>query len=360
MGRGGTCFGWEDVWDNRGMQTRSNRLEGLLTAIMVVLAIALVAAQAIFTMGSQTVKRTEEDIEEVNSEIEKAELESDSLTTELESDVVSWRVAEGRIANKGDGAGLVCYLTFSGGPSSQTKKNLEVLEEAGAVATWFCYADESSVEGLDLSLVADIEEQGSAVGILGYSQSEIYESYWGTVEDYLEDDFLPAKEALEEATGHEIDICRFPGGSTMIAYYNTSLADALPVRILKEGYQYFDWNVSGGDSDSEYYNESGVTPTDTILDNVVSEAQQFAKRDSSICVMLTDAEGKTTTTKALQAIVAALSEMGYEFETLDNSSAGYYERDIEDSDSGDSDSEESESGDSGDSGDGDSGDGDEG
>ena len=313
------------------MTTRKDTLATILTIAIVVLALVVIVAQIVFSVGAGKVSTAESNLAAVEEQLTEAQLENDALQAEASGGIVEWRNAEGRLAYAGDGSGKVCYLTFSGGPTSTlTQSYLDILTENDAVATWFCYADEESVEDLDLSLVSTIEAQGSAVGICGWAQSATYASYWGTIDEYLDEDFRLAEEALEDAAGHEITICRFPGGSSKIAYYSSTLANALPVEILTTGYQYFDWNVSGGDADSDNYNSKGRTPTDDIVDNVISAAQSYAKTDSPICVMLTDATGKTTTEKALQAVIVGLQELGYTFETLDYDSAGFYQRDVYD------------------------------
>ena len=313
------------------MTTRKDTLATILTIAIVVLALVVVVAQIVFSVGAGKVSTAESNLAAVEEQLTEAQLENDALQAEASGGIVEWRNAEGRLAYAGDGSGKVCYLTFSGGPTSTlTQSYLDILTENDAVATWFCYADEESVEDLDLSLVSTIEAQGSAVGICGWAQSATYASYWGTIDEYLDEDFRLAEEALEDAAGHEITICRFPGGSSKIAYYNSTLANSLPVEILTTGYQYFDWNISGGDDDSDNYNAKGRTPTDDIVDNVISEAQSYAKTDSPICVMLTDATGKTTTEKALQAVIVGLRELGYTFETLDYDCAGFYQRDVYD------------------------------
>lgn len=296
-------------------------MSAVLTAVLVALLAIVIVQQVVFNVCAGKADTAEENLSSLQSQISEAQKTNDELQTKTDKNYVKWRNAQGLLACEGDESGKVCYITFDGGPSSeQTEENLSILSEHGAVATWFCMADEEDLSYLDLSLVSTIEQQGSAVGILGWNESETYEFYWGTLDEYLEEDFDKAEKALESAAGHEIEICRFQGGSTKVAYYNSELADKLPKKILNSGYQYFDWNVSGEDG--------GKASADKIADNVLSEAKKYAKTESPICVQLHDDGSSENTTKALPEILDGLEELGYSFEVLDKDTAGFYQRSI--------------------------------
>ena len=203
-------------------------------------------------------------------------------------------------------------------------KNLEILKQKGAVATWFCLANDELYTYLNLDLCKKIEEQGSVVGIHDWDQDDSYSYYKGGVDNYFTSDFDKAKAKLEAAVGHEIKITRFAGGSLTIGYYNPEIGKALPRAMLERGYQYFDWNVLAGDSEpSQFVN--GSTPKDRIVSNVLNEAEYFAKTDSPICVLMHDNPGKNTTTEALPEIIDGLRALGYEFKTLDYDAPGFYQ-----------------------------------
>lgn len=205
-----------------------------------------------------------------------------------------------------------------------TPKNLEILRQKNAVATWFCLANDELYTYLNLDLCKAIEEQGSAVGIHDWDQDDSYSYYKGTVENYFTSDFDKAKAKLEAAVGHEIKITRFAGGSLTIGYYNSAIGKALPRAMLERGYQYFDWNVLAGDSEpSQFVN--GKTPKDKIVHNVLNDAEFYARSNSPICVLMHDNPGKETTTEALPEIIDGLRELGYEFKTLDFDSPGFYQ-----------------------------------
>ena len=310
------------------MNLRGLDITRILTIVVVALFVLVVGQQVLFMVIGDKTAAAQEDLGSLQGQVAEAQTQNQQLTTQLSDKTLEWRNAQGRLSFNGDGTGKVCYLTFDDGPSKTlTPKNLEILKEKGAVGTWFCLGDAEEFPYLDLSLCKHIEEQGNAVGIHDWAQDDSYSYYKGDVENYFTSDFDKTKQVLEEAVGHEIKICRFAGGSPTIRYYNSKIGKTLPQEIIKRGYQYFDWNVLAGDSEpSQFVN--GHTPKDTIVDNVLSAAEKYAKTNSPICVLMHDNPGKDTTTEALPEIIDGLKELGYTFSTLSYDSPGFYQTSI--------------------------------
>ena len=295
---------------------------------LVVLIIAVIAQQVCISIAGATLQSKQNELTQTNSEVQEAQNTKEQLTTKNSEQTLAWRNAQGRLAFSGDGSGKVCYLTFDDGPYTElTNKNLEILKEKGACATWFCLANDEQYTYLDLSLCKTIEEAGSAIGIHDWDQDEHYRYYKGDVDNYFTSDFDKAKEKLEAAVGHEIKIARFAGGSTTIGYYNSSIGTSLPQEMIKRGYQYFDWNVLAGDSETSQM-VNGKVPTKTIINNIISDAEKYAETNSPICVLMHDNPGKTTTTEALPEVIDRLKELGYSFKTLDFNTPGFYQKKI--------------------------------
>ena len=254
-----------------------------------------------------------------------AQATNNTLQEQYASKLIEWRNAQGRLSLSGDGTGKVCYLTFDDGPDDElTPTNLRILTEKGAVATWFCLANDETYEYLNLDLCKDIEAQGSAVGIHDWDQDDSYSYYKGTVDNYFTSDFDKTKEKLEAVVGHEIKIMRFAGGSSTIGYYNSKIGKALPRAVLERGCQFFDWNTLAGDSESSQF-VNGSTPKSKIVSNILNDAEYFARNNSPICVLMHDNPGKETTTEALPEIIDGLRDLGYEFKTLTYDSPGFYQ-----------------------------------
>lgn len=306
------------------MQSTRNIFRILVIAV-VVLFIGAILQQLYISHVNTNFANAQPELEQAKSNVANAQLEYDSLQREVEEKYIEWRNAQGRLSIQGSGTGKVCYLTFDDGPCDElTPKNLEILKQKNAVATWFCLGNSESFEYLNVDLCKDIEAQGSAVGIHDWDQTLSYPFYKGDIDNYFTTDFDKVKDRLEAAVGHEIKIMRFAGGSLAIGYYNSALKTALPRAMLERGYQYFDWNVQAGDSEPSLF-VNGSTPKDKIVYNILNNAEYYAKIDSPICVLMHDNPGKETTTEALPEVIDGLRAMGYEFATLDFDSPGFYQ-----------------------------------
>ncbi len=302
----------------------------VLIVTLIVLVIAVVVEQVAMSSADARLQSAQDELSQTQTQTQQIQQENNDLNSRHSEQLLQWRNAQGRLSFLGDGSGKVCYLTFDDGPDDElTTKNLEILKEKGAVATWFCLGNDEEYTYLNLDLCKEIEAQGSAVGIHDWDQNDSYSYYKNGVDNYFTSDFDKTKEKLEAAVGHEIKICRFAGGSTTIGYYNKSVATALPQEVIKRGYQYFDWNVLAGDSESSQM-VNGKVPTATILDNVMKDAEKFAKLNSPICVLMHDNPGKQTTTEALPEMIDRLKELGYTFKTLDYDTPGFYQMKISD------------------------------
>ena len=310
------------------MKARNLDIGRILTIVAVVLLALAIVQHLVFSSVSKGIAKSQGDLGTVQAQLSDAQAQNDSLNKQVSGLTLKWRNAQGRLAFNGNGTGKVCYLTFDDGPSkSLTPKNLQILKEKGAVATWFCLGDEKDLPYIDLDLCKDIEAQGSAIGIHDWAQDGSYDYYRGDVDDYFTTDFDRAKEAIEAAVGHEVKICRFAGGSPTIKSLNSKIGKTLPQAMIKRGYQYFDWNVLAGDSESDQF-VNGSTPKKKIVDNVLGEAKKFAKTNSPICVLMHDNPGKDTTTEALPEIIDGLKGLGYTFATLSYDSPGFYQTSI--------------------------------
>lgn len=297
----------------------------ILIAACIVLFIGLIGQQIYISQIESGIADATPELKEAKSAHAEAQRKNDELQQAMKDEYIEWRNAQGRLALLGSKTGKVCYLTFDGGPDDElTPKNLQILTEKNAVATWFCLADVEACPYLDLGLCKTIEEQGSAVGIYNWDQDLSYSFYKGSVDNYFTSDFDKAKAALEDTIGHEIKIMRFAGGSSTIGYYNSDNAKALPRAVLERGYQYFDWNVMARDSEPSLF-VNGSTPVEKIVYSILDDAKYYADIDSPICVLMHDGPGKQTTTEALPTIIDNLRALGYEFATLDFDSPGFYQ-----------------------------------
>ena len=194
------------------------------------------------------------------------------------------------------GKGKVIYLTFDDGPGVYTQKILNILAKYGVKATFFVT---NQFPGY-INLIKKEYDQGHSVAVHTYTHNyNIYKS----VSAYV-NDFNKMNNVIEKYTGSKSRIFRFPGGSsnTVSRSYAKGVVKQIANQMTKDGYQYFDWDVSSGDA-------SGANST-KIYNNVVNGAKTCSR-----CIVLMH-DIKSTTANALDNILKTLTERGYKFGKL--------------------------------------------
>jgi Predicted xylanase/chitin deacetylase len=180
------------------------------------------------------------------------------------------------------------YLTFDDGPSSNTDRILDILDEYGVKATFFVVGKNNYSEQYR-RIVAD----GHTLAM--HSYSHVYQDIYSSLDAYKQD-LNKLQTFLYEVTGVECNIVRFPGGSS-----NTiSKVDmhTLIEYLDSEDMTYFDWNVSSGDA------SSARIGAEQIAENVLENVDKY----NNAVVLMHDAAGKDSTVDALPAIIEKLLE----------------------------------------------------
>ncbi len=190
------------------------------------------------------------------------------------------------------------YLTFDGGPSDNTAQILDALAAQGVKATFFVSGQ--TYDGC-YQRMRDIVNQGHTLGMRSYSQD--YAKVYSSVESFLDDMYQIFVE-IREATGVTPSVFRFPGGS--INAYNAGIYQELLAEMLRRGFVPCDWNLSGEDALSD------ARSADQIVENVLAHIDHVERG----FVLLHDSGGKTTTAEALEPLIEALRERGFQFERL--------------------------------------------
>ena len=196
----------------------------------------------------------------------------------------------------------IVYLTFDDGPSKYTDDILDILDTYGVKATFFVVGkeDQNSVE-----MYRSIVEKGNSLGIHTYSH--VFKNIYSSEEDFAVE-IEKLKTLLYSCTGIEVDLFRFPGGSSspLINRYGNNVEEFISY-LNENGYVYFDWNVSSGDG-------AEGKSTEDIINNVLSGVE--GKKSSVI--LMHDDPNKGTTVEALPVIIKTLLENGYEIRPLDD------------------------------------------
>ncbi len=249
-------------------------------------------------------KQAKDNLEKENSQLKKelTELKAKKATVNKYSNLSA-------VAQNPQPTGKVCYLTFDDGPSDNTLKILKILTRYNVKATFFVVDNDQT----KIQYVKQIHAAGHTIGL--HSSSHVYSQIYRSVDNYFADlDALSQK--VKELTGVESKVLRFPGGSSNVVskQYCKGIMTTLSHMVTEKGYTYFDWNVSSEDATAVKVSTSKIT----------SSVLKGARNKNSICVLMHDSAGKTTTVDALPTIIEGLIVQGYSFAPLTAESHGYH------------------------------------
>lgn len=223
------------------------------------------------------------------AEAESAGGDSEGVEQVVSDAIISDPISPGMVSEPD--AKHKVYLTFDDGPSKQTDKILDILDEYGVKATFFVVGREGEEAKERLK---KIYERGHTIGMHSFSHdyTDIYES-----EEAFRADFLKSKEFIFDAIGVETKYYRFPGGSSnTLSELNMSVF----IDFLQEqGVEYYDWNISSGDGGGN------LMPAELILDNCVKHISRY---ETSI-ILMHDSANKTTTVEALPEMLEQILAM---------------------------------------------------
>ena len=192
----------------------------------------------------------------------------------------------------------IIYLTFDDGPSKHTSRLLDVLKKYNVKATFFVTG-----YGSDAMIKREYQE-GHTIALHTYThQWSIYKT-----EDTYFADLNKIKNRVKRITGHEPKFIRFAGGSsnTVSRKYDggSHIMSRLVVAVEKQGYKYFDWNVTSGDA-------GATKDTNQVYKNVI----KGLKKNYSI-VLQHDSKGYSV--DAVERIIKYGLDNGFTFKPIDD------------------------------------------
>ncbi len=192
------------------------------------------------------------------------------------------------------------YLTFDDGPSDNTYPILDILDQYQVKATFFMV---SRPDGVSMQRCKAIADKGHALGM--HSNTHVYSEIYATL-DSFKADVQGIHDWLYQATGQDIKLYRFPGGSsnTVSNVDINTMIDS----ITSMGYIYYDWNVSSGDASSK------PVSAEEMIENIKSQSQGYSR----VMILMHDTNVKTETVRALPGIIEALQSAGYQIVPIKN------------------------------------------
>ncbi|MCL2756531.1 MAG: polysaccharide deacetylase [Coriobacteriia bacterium] len=201
------------------------------------------------------------------------------------------------------------YLTFDDGPSKvSTPKILEILDDYGIKATFF-------VVGRTAEYYPDILRQTLAEGHLlaNHGYSHVYSTIYASSSAFIQD-IQSCNSVIANITGTTPKrILRFPAGSFAVELErNPAVRDSIRQYLRDNGWRYFDWTVSMGDSIS-----SAPPPGALAYDLIAAIDRSVANGRKDIVVLAHDVDAKPWTPLDLPIVIEHCLNQGYVFRTLD-------------------------------------------
>lgn len=282
----------EQIRQQRKKVGRVHRMKKFITGFLVFWTIFSIVAIVILGIFSYSMYRKIKDLNSTvktlaenksSSSKRQAASEKDLETNDVETDIEN-------LADESDIRKV--YLTFDDGPSENTGKILDILDDYNVKATFFV---NGRTDDHSKKMYKRIVDEGHTIGMHSYTHN--YSQVYASLSSFKKD-FSSIQDLVYDYTGVKSDLYRFPGGSSN-QVSDTSMSTL--IRFLnKEHVRYFDWNVSSGDATS---NEES---SDEIIENVMRDVVKY----KTSVVLMHDAATKDTTVKALPELIQRIQKEG--------------------------------------------------
>ncbi|MBR4574044.1 MAG: polysaccharide deacetylase [Lachnospiraceae bacterium] len=194
------------------------------------------------------------------------------------------------------------YLTFDDGPSPNTSKILDILDEYDVRASFFVVGTENPEYR---KLYKRIVDEGHTLCMHSYSHkyNEIYSSV-----DAFTKDLDRIEDLLYRETGTKPVYYRFPGGSSN-SVSRIPMSEFIEV-LDDRGITYYDWNVVAGDATNP------MLPAEKIIENSLCDLNEYEEA----MILFHDLSNKTSTVEALPSIIEAIQEKDIPIVPIDEDS----------------------------------------
>ena len=292
-------------------RNRQNRYGRILCGLVFLALCGTIFCMGVNAREARQEARKAEAVKEVEAEKKKAEKEEKKKEKEAEEQrkkelSVQPGVAVGTTEASDE---KIVYLTFDDGPSENTQKVLDILDQYDAKATFFITGQKPEYR----PMIKKAYDAGHTIGLHSFCHD--YEIVYSSEEAYLKD-LEEVGEIAKEQIGFVPCFIRFPGGSsnTVSRNYMEGIMSVLVPKVLELGYQYYDWNVSSGDA------SGNNVPTARLIANAT------ASRNNQIMILFHDTAAKNTTVEALPKVIEHYQSLGYTFKGIDDTTFTPHQR----------------------------------
>lgn len=195
-----------------------------------------------------------------------------------------------------NGERKIAFLTFDDGPSKNTIKILEILDEKNVKANFFVLGELAEKND---KIIKDIYNQGHSIGNHTYSHE--YNKIYASIDNLL-NDINKTNNILKNIIGKDYNsrLFRFPGGS--FGENKSSFRRA----VVNNGYKYIDWNALNRDSERNYKNSN----------ELFFHVKDTVKGKKRAIILMHDSAAKKSTVESLPQTIDYLKSEGYEFGIL--------------------------------------------
>lgn len=195
----------------------------------------------------------------------------------------------------------VIYLTFDDGPSPNTKKVLDILNDENVKASFFVIGNQ--IDNYK-EVIEELEDSGMC--ILPHTYTHEYRMIYKSADDYF-NDLQNCKDKIEQVLNKKIvNFIRFPGG-VHNELLRKDVFERIKQKFLNDKIYFIEWNVYGFDAERNPKTSYEITN---------STIRQLGFENKAI-VLLHDGFGNKNTVKALRDIIRKAKKLGYKFRTLE-------------------------------------------
>lgn len=286
---------------NEELEKRKKRVKNMKRAIIITIISAILIPIVMcisLLVKVSTMQKQIDQLYEMRENIKKEEQlaqEEAEKREQIEAEILASRLPETteteEISEQEDDGRKKVYLTFDDGPSTGTEEILAILREYNVKATFFVVGKE---DDYSMEMYKKIVEEGHTLGMHSYSHQ--YSTIYQSVEEFSKD-IERLEKLLKKATGEDVKLFRFPGGSSNLVS-NIGMQEFIKY-LNAQGITYFDWNVSSGDATSK-----SLEP-EALVQNVVQDVGIY----KNSVVLMHDAADKPNTVEALPMLLEELQKM---------------------------------------------------